>query len=164
MIVARLFVVPSFPSGTAQELARPNAVESPSQLVCHRAVIDIGAHTGPTKKPMLSGSSAVEIGGSYPKFSRVPAPGAVSFVLATSRFGMTARGATELTIFLLFVSKLHRIPAIQRVRLSKEGVAPAIFRAEISESRVPPCRRPARCGMHPVQNKRLKPLICAHRH
>src|SRR6266699_3329625 len=88
-----------FPSGTAQELARPNAVESPSQLVCHRAVIDIGAHTGPTKKPMLSGSSAVEIGGSYPKFSRVPAPGAVSFVLATSRFGMTARGATELTIF-----------------------------------------------------------------
>jgi len=136
-----------FPSATAQELARPNAGESPSQLACHRAVIGIAAHRDCQRNPMLSGSSAAEIVGSYPKFSTVPVPGAVSFVLATSCFGMTARGATELTILpsLRFQALSDSSDSTGEVFERGDGISDLsrrIFPAS-SGSPVPPCRRPA---------------------
>jgi len=48
---------------------------------------------GPKRNRRLSGSSAAEIVGCYPNLSRGAGSRAVSFVLAASRFGMTARGA-----------------------------------------------------------------------
>jgi hypothetical protein len=42
IIVTRFFTVSLLPSDTASEQAQRNAGETPSQLVCHRAVIRIG--------------------------------------------------------------------------------------------------------------------------
>ena len=158
MIVTRLFIF--------SPAARPRSWRdrTPAKVHCNWCATGrslASAHTPDQQRnPMLSGSSEVEIGGSYPKFSRVPAPGAVSFVLATSRFGMTARGATELTILpsLRFQASSDSRDSTGEALERGDGTSD-LSRRIFPESRVPPCRRlafrafgapasgTARCGL-----------------
>ena len=64
IIMTRLFTVALFPSARPRSRRIGMPANTLSQLVCHRAGIGIGAHTGPTKKPQVisgfgSGNSRV---------------------------------------------------------------------------------------------------------
>ena len=96
IIVTQLFTVALFPAPRP----RSGRIGMPTSTLRNWCATGRLLASAPTldqqRSRRLSAASAAEIVGCYPKSARMPTPGQVAFMLAASRFGMTARGATEL--------------------------------------------------------------------